>query len=102
MPRIKMNYSQYAEEDFRKEIYRQLTNRYESVSIRALAREVGVSQSSLNVNLRHKPNNLDVGLLRLIIPILKPDPGVVLRLLGYSSQDITRFKKQGSKEEASC
>ena len=100
MPRIRQLERQYAENDFRKEIFRCMVERYEKVSVRKLAEEAQISQSSLNGHLRHDIINLDVGCLQLIIPILKPDPGVVLRLLGYSSQDITRFKKQNCKEES--
>lgn len=97
MPRLRANSAIYAENDFRKELYRRLTDRYETVSIRALAREVNVSQSSLNTYLRHNIINLDVGVLQKIIPVLKPDPAAVLKLLGYTGEDIRKFKNK--KEE---
>lgn len=97
MPRIRQYAAQYAEADFRKELYRRMTDRYDTVSIRALARESGVSQSSLNTHLRHNINNLDIGVLQKIIPLLKPDPAVVLKLLGYTGEDIRKFKNKEEK-----
>lgn len=97
MPRIRQYEAQYAETDFRKELYRRMTDRYDTVSIRALARESGISQSSLNNHLRHNIVNLDVGVLQKIIPLLKPDPAAVLKLLGYTGEDIRRFKKKEEK-----
>lgn len=92
MPRLKQKMSQYNESDFRQELYQRLASRYEKVSVRALAEEAGISQSSLNTHLRHNVKNLDVGVLQKIIPLLKPDPTVVLKLLGYTSDDIRKFK----------
>lgn len=97
MPRIRQCAAQYAETDFRKELYRRMTDRYDTVSIRALARESGISQSSLNNHLRHNIINLDVGVLQKIIPLLKPDPAAVLKLLGYTGEDIRRFKNKEEK-----
>lgn len=94
MPRLKIYNAVYDESDFRKEMFTKMALRYDEVSVRKLAEEAGVSQSTLNQKLRHCAKNLDVHELRLIIPILRPDPAVVLRLIGYTSQDITRFKKQ--------
>ena len=92
MPRIKQYSDVYNENDFRRELYVQLTNRYEKVSIRALAAETGICQSVLNTNLRHNNKNLTVGVLQKVIPLLKPNPAVVLKLLGYTGDDIRKFK----------
>ena len=100
MPRLRVNSAIYAENDFRKEMYRRMTDRYDTVSIRALARESGISHSSLNNHLRHNIVNLDVGVLQKIVPLLKPDPTVVLKLLGYTGEDIRKFKNK--KEETQC
>lgn len=97
MPRIRQNQTIYAENDFRKELYRRMTDRYSTVSIRALARETNISQSSLNNQLRHNIVNLDVGVLQKIVPLLKPDPAAVLKLLGYTGEDIRRFKNKEEK-----
>ena len=93
MPRIRQYVMQYAADDFRKEIYRCLADRYDDVSVRALARETGISQSTLNIKIRHSHDNLDIGELRKIVPILNPDPGIVLKLLGFTPAQIKRFKE---------
>lgn len=100
MPRIRQNHTIYAEADFKKEIFRCLAARYEDVSIRALSRETGISQSSLNNHLRHNIVNLDVGVLQKIVPLLKPDPAAVLKLLGYTGEDIRKFKNKNKEEES--
>lgn len=98
MPRIRQYAAMYDETDFRKEIFRKMAERYDTISVRKLAAEAGVSQATLNQKLRHCAKNLDVYELRLIIPVLKPDPGVVLKLLGYTGKDITKFKNQKTEE----
>lgn len=92
MPRIRQYAVQYSEEDFRKEVFKKMAERYEDISIRALARESGISPSTLNHRIRHDISNLDVSELRQIVPILKPDPAVILKLLGYTGDDIRKFK----------
>lgn len=93
MPRIRQYETKYLEKDFIKEVYRCLAERYDDVSIRALARESGINQSTLNTKIRHAHNNLDIGELRRIVPILNPDPGIILKLLGFTTAQIKRFKE---------
>lgn len=98
MPRIKQNAKKYDESDFRKEMFMRMAFRYDEVSVRRLAEEADISQSTLNAYLRHSADSLNVRMFRRIIPILKPDPAVVLKFLGYDGKDISKFKNQ--KEEA--
>ena len=93
MPRIRPYADRYAEEDFKKELFRRMAERYEQISVRALARETGLSHSALNVKIRSDNTNLDIGELRKIVPILNPDPGILLKLLGYTPAQIKRFKE---------
>ena len=93
MPRIRQYSATYDEEDFRKDLFRRLADRYGEVSIRKLADEAGVSQATLNSKIRHSAKNLDVLEFRLIVPIIQPDPGILLKLLGYTPQQIKRFKE---------
>lgn len=94
MPRLRIHAEKYADEDFKHEIFTKMALRYEAVSCRALARETGISQSALNDKIRHNVANLDVGELRQIVPVLNPDPGIILKLLGYSAQQIKKFKEK--------
>ena len=93
MPRIKPYEEKYLEQDFKKEIFRCLANRYDEVSVRALAREVGVCQSTLNTKLRHSQKSLDIADLQKIVPLLNPDPGIILKLLGFTAAQIKRYKE---------
>lgn len=93
MPRIRQYADKYAEADFRKEIFRRLADRYECVSVRALSREIGACQGTLNAKIRNRTTSLEVGELQKIVPVLNPDPGIVLTLLGYTPQQIKRYKE---------
>ena len=93
MPRLRAYADKYTEADFKKEIFRCLAARYEDVSIRALSRETGISQSTLNQKIRHSHDNLDIGELKRIVPLLNPDPGVILKLLGFTAAQIKKFKE---------
>ena len=93
MPRLREYAMRYAAEDFKKELFRKMAERYEKISVRALAQETGISHSALNVKIRQDNTNLDIGELRKIVPLLNPDPGIVLKLLGYTPQQIKKFKE---------
>lgn len=93
MPRIRAYAQQYVDADFKKEVYRCLAERYENVSVRALSRETGISQSTLNCKIRKNVSNLDIGELRKIVPLLNPNPGIILKLLGFTPAQIKRYKE---------
>ena len=99
MPRIRQLAGEYAQADFRKEIFRCLAERYENVTVRALAAETQLSQSTLNTKIRHDLTNLDVSELQKIIPVLKPNPEIVLKLLGYTGEDIRKYVKSKTQKE---
>ena len=92
MPRLKIKANEYAIADFRKELFRCLADRYENVTVRALALELGVCQATLNTKIRNKTDQMDIGELQMIVPLLKPDPEVILKLVGYTCKEIARFK----------
>ena len=91
MPRIRQNEEQYAVEDFRKEI-RSKQGYYGLMSVRSLAAEMDISHATLNPKI-NDPLKLGVPDLRKLIQTLHPDIGVVLSLLGYSRQEIKKFKE---------
>ena len=92
MPRIKIKANEYAVADFRKELFKCLAERYEIVSVRALAGELGVCQATINAKIRSKTEQMNVAELQMIVPLLKPDPEVILKLVGYTGKEIARFK----------
>ncbi len=91
MPRIKQNASQYIVQDFQREI-RMQQGYYNLMSTRALAAVVGIPHNTLNPKLRD-PRRFTVANLQKIVPVLHPNPEVVLALLGYSKSEIKRFKQ---------
>lgn len=91
MPRIRQNEEQYAVDDFRKEV-RSKQGYYGFVSVRSLAAEMDMSHATLNPKM-NDPLKLGVPDLRKLVRTLHPDIGVMLSLLGYSRQEIKRFKE---------
>lgn len=91
MPRIHQNAEKYALDDFRKEI-RKKQGEYDLMSVRALADKAGIPQSTLNPKI-HDPDKLMVPELRKLVKTLHLEIGSVLELLGYSQQEIKKFKE---------
>lgn len=91
MPRIRQNEEQYAVEDFKRECRCRL-GYYNIPSVRALATEMDMSHATLNPKM-NDPLKLGVPDLRKLIRTLHPDIGIVLSLLGYSRQEIKKFKE---------
>lgn len=93
MPRIRQYADKYAVEDFRKEIrIRQGEN--DLMSQTALAGEVGIPRTTLIKRLSD-PMGMSFGEFKMLNKAIHPDIGVVLALLGYSSKEISRFRKEG-------
>ena len=91
MPRIRQNEEQYAAEDFRKEV-RSRQGYYGLISVRSLAAEIDMAHTTLNSKL-NDPMKLGVLDLKKLIHALHLDIGIVLSLLGYSRQEIKKFKE---------
>ena len=92
MPRIHQYEERYAAEDFRREI-RCRRGYYDLMSIQAVADAVGIPRSTLDTKLR-EPERLGVEDLRKLIPVLHPNPRVVLALVGYTTKEINQFVKE--------
>ena len=93
MPRIAQHAAQYAEKDFLQDI-RSKQGFYGLRSDRELAQAAGIPSTTLHPKMQD-PNKFSVADLRKIIPVVHPDPGVLLILLGYSSQEVKKFQKAG-------
>lgn len=91
MPRIYQNADKYAVADFQQEVRRQ-QGHYDLMSVRALAGAMGVPHTTLNPKLK-EPKRLTVEELQKLVPVIHPDIGILLTLLGYSKQEIKRFKE---------
>lgn len=91
MPRIYQYEDRYVIEDFQKEIRRK-QGEYNLMSVRSLADQIGIPQSTLNPKI-HQPGKLLISELRKLIQTLHPEIEVVLMLLGYSKKEIKKFKE---------
>lgn len=92
MPRIRQYEDKYIKEDLLKEI----GARCVWAGIRTneeLGNAVGVTGASIG-NYKRDPGKIQLKTMRSMVAALKLDPGVVLRFLGYSTQDIKKFAKE--------
>ncbi len=92
MPRIRQLANQYANEDFVKELRKKMID-YNYTSFKEVAQTVQIDPRTLYRRVEN-PDKFCVSVFRKIIPLLQPDPGIVLSLLGYTKQDIKRFKER--------
>ena len=92
MPRIYQYADKYAVADFQQEIRKQ-QGHYNLMSARSLAGAVGIPHTTLTPKL-HEPDRLTVRDLQKLIRAIHPDPGSLLVLLGYSKQEIKKFKEE--------
>lgn len=92
MPRIAQNADKYAVADFQQEIRRR-QGHHNVMSVRSLSVLAGIPHTTLNPKL-HDPNKLLVSDIRKLVKAIQPDIGILLVLLGYSKQDIKKFKEE--------
>lgn len=88
----KVNAEEAAKEAFRTEI--KVRRVYCNITQKKLGHEIGVSSPVMS-ELLSDPDKISAGRLRKIVSVLKPDPVVVLSMLGYTSKDIQSISKQG-------
>ena len=92
MPKIRQYADKYAREEFLKEI----GSRCVWVGIQTnedLGKAIGISGASAG-NYKRDPGRIRLDTMQKMVQTLKLDPGVVLRFLGYTSQDIRKFAKE--------
>lgn len=90
MPRIHQNAERDAVRDFVAEINAQC-GRYGYRSQKSLGSALGVCQGTVG-NYLKKPEAIPFGTLRSMVKVLRLDPLVVLKALGYSSKDLQKLK----------
>lgn len=94
MPRIR----QYAERDAMKDFLREINAqraRYGYNTCEEFGEAIGVCTKSA-WNYLNDPDRIRFDSLRAIVKTIKPNPGIVLRALGYSTQDIKKLAKEYS------
>lgn len=92
MPRIRQYEEKYAQDDFLKEIgSRCVWAGFQTNE--DLGKAIGVSAASAG-NYKRDPGRIRLDTMQLMVKKLKLDPGIVLRFLGYSNNDIRTFAKE--------
>ena len=94
MPNIRQYAERDAMRDFRSEVTAQC-GRYGYKSQKSLGNALGVCQATAGKYLMN-PDIIQIGTLRAMVKLLKLDPVVVLKALGYSNKDIQCIGKQSS------
>lgn len=97
MPRLTQNAEKYAVADFQQEIRRR-QGHHNVMSVRSLAALAGIPHTTLNPKL-HDPDKLLVSDIRKLVKTIHPDIGILLSLLGYSKQEIKKFKEKANEEQ---
>lgn len=93
MPKIRQYADLYAQRDFWREIDRRCPDAgVQSNNNAALARAVGTADVTIGV-YKQDPGKMQLKTLSRFVSVLKPDPGVILRLLGYSDKEIKAFRE---------
>jgi len=95
MPRIR----QYAERDAMKDFLREVDARFAWYGYKSFpekGRAINVCPKTA-FNMMENPDSIKMKNLRTIVKTIKPDPVILLKALGYTSQDI---KKIGRQSEA--
>lgn len=90
MPRIPQKAQEYAMADFRAEVNAQC-GRYGYKSQKSLGNALGVCQATAGNYLKN-PDCIQFGTLRAMVKLLRLDPVVILKALGYSAKDIQKLK----------
>ena len=90
MPRLRQNAERDAIRDFQSEVNAQC-GRYGYKSQKSLGNALGVCQATAGNYLKN-PDCIQFGTLRAMVKLLRLDPIVVLKALGYSAKDIQKLK----------
>ena len=92
MPRIRQKADEYSMRDLIAEIDAQC-GRYGYTSQKSLGEALGVCQSTAGSYLKN-PESIKFGALRAMVKVLRLDPVVVLKALGYTNQDIKKLQER--------
>lgn len=94
MPRIRQYADQYSQDDFWTEVDRRCpVAGIQSKNNSALAAVIGVSGASVGTYKKGNLGTMQIKTLQNLVKALKPNAGVILRVLGYSSKEIKDFAR---------
>ena len=89
MPRIRQKMDEYHREDFLREI-RCRQGYYNMMTQQALGDAMGMPKSTVRKRML-EPDTLTAEELRRMVKAIHPDPGIVLRFLGYEGKEIKKL-----------
>lgn len=92
MPKIKAYEGKYLREEFWREVDGQ-AGRQGLKSNAALGVAIGITGQCVGKYRLDDSGKMQLKTMQSIVKVLKPDPAVILRLLGYSNQDIRKLAK---------
>ena len=95
MPRIRRNAERDTMKDFLAEVNAQSV-RFGYRKQEALGSALGVCQATAG-NYLKKPETIRLSALRAMVKVLKLNPVVVLRALGYTTKDIQKITKEDTQ-----
>lgn len=94
MPRIKQFEERYVVKDFWAELDGQ-SGRKGIRSNAALGEAIGITGQCIG-KYRADPGTMKLRTVQSLVKLLKPDIGLLLKLIGYTDKDISRFVKENS------
>lgn len=92
MPRIRQYAERDAMADFMGELNAQRA-RFGYDTQRSLAPVLGVCQATAGNYIRN-PETIPFGVLRKLVKVLKPDPVLFLKAVGYTTTDIQKIERR--------
>ena len=92
MPRIRQNADRDALRDLQAEVNAQCA-RYGYKTQKSLGEALGVCQATAGSYLKN-PESIKFGALRSMVKVLRLDPVVVLKALGYTTKEIKSVKEE--------
>ena len=90
MPRLRQNAEKDAMRDFVGEVNAQ-RGRYGYTTQKAFGNALGVCQATAGNYIRD-PETISFGMLRDMVKVLRLDPVVILKALGYSNKEIQNIR----------
>lgn len=94
-------YEHVAEQDSVREFLEEINAqcwRYGYKTQESLGNAIGVSQVTAGAYLKN-PRSMSFTILRRLVKVLKPDPIVLLKAVGYSNNDIKKLIKEDHDEQ---
>lgn len=96
MPKIKAYEEKYAREAF----WREVDGKGAMQGLKsnaAIGAAIGLTGQCVGKYRQDTSGRMQLKTMQSIVKVLKPDPAVLLRLLGYSNKEINKFAKEATQ-----